>query len=122
MDLSKTKPSPISGMELLNVLFKTGFFADKTKGIALMEEIVETYKIKASKGESKYDEKTPRILITGVPVGLGSDKVVKILEESGANVVCYENCSGYKQAFQVDETTVITQQRQYFLVFESRFF
>ncbi len=92
-------------MELLNVLlFKTGFFADKEKGIALMDEIVEICKIKAAKGESEYDENTPRILLTGVPVGLGSDKVNKILEEAGANVVCYENCSGYKQAFQVDET------------------
>lgn len=104
MDLCKTKPSPITGMELLNVLFKTGFFADKEKGIALIHEIVETCQMKAERGESIYDEDTPRILLTGVPVGLGSDKIIKILEESGANVVCLENCSGYKQAFEVDES------------------
>lgn len=46
-----------------------------------------------------------RILLTGVPVGLGSDKVVRIVEQSGADVVAFENCSGYKQAFFVDEET-----------------
>jgi benzoyl-CoA reductase/2-hydroxyglutaryl-CoA dehydratase subunit BcrC/BadD/HgdB len=44
-----------------------------------------------------------RILITGVPVGIGSEKVVRIVEQSGADVVALENCSGYKQAFSVDE-------------------
>ena len=44
-----------------------------------------------------------RILLTGVPVGIGSDKVVRIVEESGADVVAFENCSGYKKTFQVDE-------------------
>jgi benzoyl-CoA reductase/2-hydroxyglutaryl-CoA dehydratase subunit BcrC/BadD/HgdB len=29
--------------------------------------------------------------------------VVKIIEQSGADVVVFENCSGYKQAFIVDE-------------------
>jgi len=45
-----------------------------------------------------------RPLLTGVPIGLGSDKVVKIVERCVANVVAFENCSGYKQTFQVDET------------------
>lgn len=44
-----------------------------------------------------------RILLSGVPVGMGSEKVVKIVEQSGADVVAFENCSGYKQAFSVDE-------------------
>ncbi|MFH2092743.1 MAG: double-cubane-cluster-containing anaerobic reductase [Pseudomonadota bacterium] len=104
MDVAKAKPSPISGMEMLEILFKTGFFADKQKGIHLINEIVEECNILIQKGESPYTGKTPRILLTGVPTGLGSDKVVKILEESGANVVAFESCSGYKQTFQVDET------------------
>ena len=48
-------------------------------------------------------QKQKRILITGVPIGIGSDKVVKIVEQCGADVVAFENCSGYKQAFQVAE-------------------
>ena len=103
MDVCKAKPSPLTGMELLEILFKTGFFADKEKGIAIMNEIADTCEALSKNNESPFKKETPRILLTGVPVGLGSDKVVKIIEESGACVVAYENCSGYKKAFQVDE-------------------
>jgi benzoyl-CoA reductase/2-hydroxyglutaryl-CoA dehydratase subunit BcrC/BadD/HgdB len=103
MDLAKTRPAPISGMDLLTIMFRTGFFADKIKGIALVNDIILEIRENALRGESAFSIRTPRILLTGVPVGIGSDKVVKILEESGANVVCFENCSGYKQAYAVDE-------------------
>jgi benzoyl-CoA reductase/2-hydroxyglutaryl-CoA dehydratase subunit BcrC/BadD/HgdB len=103
MDVAAIKPSPISGTRMLEILFKTGFFADKEKGIDLIHEITATCLQKAENRESPFTADTPRILLTGVPVGLGSDKVVKILENSGANVVAFENCSGYKQTFQVDE-------------------
>ncbi len=46
-----------------------------------------------------------RILLTGCPVGKGSDKVVRVVEELGARVVCMENCSGLKgMTLPVDET------------------
>ncbi|MFO7749278.1 MAG: double-cubane-cluster-containing anaerobic reductase [Desulfobacteraceae bacterium] len=104
MDITKAKPSPLTGMELVEILFKTGFFADKEKGIALMDEISDLCLELIEQNQSPYTEATPRILLTGVPVGLGSEKVVKIMEQCGANVVAFENCSGYKQTFQVDET------------------
>lgn len=104
MDLAKINPSPITGSELVNILFKVGFLADKKKGISLMEEIVSTYTEKSAKGQSPYTEKTPRILVSGVPLGVGSEKVVRILEETGASVVAFENCTGYKQVFDIPET------------------
>ncbi len=104
MDLARTEPSPISGMELLEIMFKTGFFADKEQGIGIMEEIIADIQARAENGLSSFTEITPRVLLTGVPIGLGCDKVVRIIEESGGNVVCFENCSGYKKTFQVDET------------------
>lgn len=46
-----------------------------------------------------------RVLVTGCPVGKGSEKVIQIIEELGARVVCMENCSGLKGMTQlVDET------------------
>ena len=38
-----------------------------------------------------------RIIVTGVPTGVGAEKVIKIIEESGAAVVYIENCAGMKQ-------------------------
>lgn len=104
MDVAKTIPSPLSGIMLLEILFKTGFFADKQKGIDLINEIVEECNRIIEQKESPYTKETPRILLTGVPTGLGSDKVVRLIEESNASVVAFESCSGYKQTFQVDET------------------
>ncbi|WP_419785888.1 double-cubane-cluster-containing anaerobic reductase [Pseudodesulfovibrio sp.] len=47
----------------------------------------------------------PRILLTGCPVGKGSEKVIRIAEELGARVVCMENCSGLKGiSLTTDET------------------
>ncbi len=111
MDIAMATPSPIKGTDLVNILFKVGFLADKEKGIALMEEIVEAY----ASIESPYTEKTPRLLISGVPLGVGSDKVVKIIEEAGGSVVGFENCTGYKQAFTVEESDdpIRTLAKQY---------
>lgn len=103
MDLNRGKQTLVSGSGLLEILFKTGFFADKEKGIALMESVVTEARRGAFIAENQGGGRRPRILLTGVPIGVGSDKVVKIIEQSGAEVVAFENCSGYKQAFAVAE-------------------
>lgn len=102
MDVNQTRPALLSGGRLLEILFKVGFLANKEKGIALMENVVDSAENGGFEKRDGGDGK--RILLTGVPVGVGSDKVVKIVEECGADVVAFENCSGYKQAFTVDET------------------
>ena len=38
----------------------------------------------------------PRVLLTGCPVGVGSEKVIRLVEEAGGCIVAMENCSGYK--------------------------
>src|SRR5699024_806791 len=46
----------------------------------------------------------PRILVTGCPLGGVRDKVLKIIEDSGADIVAFENCSGVREKMdQVDE-------------------
>jgi benzoyl-CoA reductase/2-hydroxyglutaryl-CoA dehydratase subunit BcrC/BadD/HgdB len=80
-----------------------GFLADKGKGNALMEEVVDKVSKEPFRPENPGGRRRKRIMLTGVPVGVGSDKVVKIVEKSRANVVAFENCSGYKNAFVVDE-------------------
>ena len=103
MDLGKLNPPPISGSMMLEVKFKAGFLADKAESIALMEEVARAAEEGAFEEAKKFAPTAKRILLTGVPVGMGSEKVIRIVEESGARVVAFENCSGYKQAFFVDE-------------------
>ena len=103
MDVNQARPAPLSGMDLLEILFRVGFLADKEKSIVLMLEMAELARRGVFRQGETRAANRKRILITGVPVGMGSDKVVRIVEQSGADVVALENCSGYKKAFTVDE-------------------
>lgn len=104
MDLAQRKPSPITGMELLEIGFKASFLVDKEFAVTSLEAVAKEIGERADAGEVCYKENTPRILLTGVPVGMGSHKVITLIEQSGGNVVCLDNCSGYKKArIKVDE-------------------
>jgi benzoyl-CoA reductase/2-hydroxyglutaryl-CoA dehydratase subunit BcrC/BadD/HgdB len=103
MDLAKTKPSPVTGRELLTITHKIGFFMDKRKGINLIHEFIKEIQESAQQGGSPFTREAPRILLTGVPVGLDSDKVVRLIERAGANVTCFESCGGYKSVPLIDE-------------------
>ena len=101
LDLAKRKPSPLSGMELMEIAHRASFVPDWDKATELLEDIAR--EVDAS-GESPFAASAPRILLTGVPVGLGSHKVVKLLEDCGASVVCLDNCSCYKKVrLMIDE-------------------
>ncbi|WP_418791804.1 double-cubane-cluster-containing anaerobic reductase [Phosphitispora sp. TUW77] len=103
-DVCKAKPSPLGGMDLLTVLFMRGFCHDKEQAIDMVDRLTRELKILAAGGTSPFNESTPRILLTGVPVGIGSHKVVQVIEECGGNVVCFESCGGYKAVYdRVDE-------------------
>ncbi|MDL2321394.1 2-hydroxyacyl-CoA dehydratase family protein [Desulfosarcina sp. OttesenSCG-928-B08] len=97
MDLAKRHPSPITGMELLEISFKTSFFPDKEVGIAMLVALADELDARAEKSSPATPDSAPRILMTGVPVGMGSHKVVQLAEACGGQVVCMDACSGYKK-------------------------
>lgn len=100
--IMKADPAPISGTDLMNTLVATTFNFEREKIPAQMEALIE--KIKA---EANPTEKKPRILITGCPMGGATMKVVEAVEESGAVVVGFENCSGAKSVEEnVDESNL----------------
>ncbi|KAB3534817.1 2-hydroxyacyl-CoA dehydratase [Alkaliphilus pronyensis] len=94
--LNAHKPAPISGMDMMLAQWLKGFNVDKEAGIELIERLIKEVEVQMEKGIYAFDENAPRILLTGCPIGSGSEKVLKILEESGASVVALENCTGYK--------------------------
>lgn len=96
-DVMKRKPAPITGMELLTVLHNRGFTVDKREAIELVDRLTGELTALGERGVSPFHSATPRILLTGVPVGLGSDKVVRLVEELGGSVVCFESCGAYKK-------------------------
>ncbi len=92
-NLKQRVPAPLTGLEVLTVSHNRGFYPDKEKVVTMLEEL--TAAVTANLGKNEY-KTGPRILLTGVPVGLGSEKVIQIVEELGGIVVCQENCTGYK--------------------------
>jgi len=96
-DVCRHKPAPISGIEMLTVLHNGSAALDKRANIKLVDQLTNELNQRAKEGISTLAANAPRILLTGVPVGTGSEKVVKIIEESGGQVVCFESCGGYKK-------------------------
>lgn len=93
-EVMKLDPVPIKGYDLFKVLYGSTFKFDRSlipgEVDALVEKILLEYK------EGKMEEKKPRILITGCPVGGATEKIIRAVEENGGNVVTFENCNGAK--------------------------
>jgi benzoyl-CoA reductase/2-hydroxyglutaryl-CoA dehydratase subunit BcrC/BadD/HgdB len=103
-ELNRIKPAPMTGLDMLTTIFVKGFNVDKEEGTGLINQLAEEVRSIAAQGSSPFTGDTPRILLTGCPVGVGSEKVVRLLEECGGSVVCFESCSGIKTLeYLVDE-------------------
>lgn len=105
LELGKLNPAPVSGYELSTRMDALGFQLDIEKRC---EEIARrTAQIQAD-WEENYKGKPsdrPRILVTGCPYGGVRDKIIKTVEELGADVVAFDSCSGTREKIEpVDET------------------
>ena len=90
-ELGKKEPVAMLGQDIFKVINGTTFSFDKEQIPEQMDEVIE--KINSEyEVEKKYESK-PRILITGCPIGGAAEKVIKAIEDNGAYVVAFENCS-----------------------------
>lgn len=102
--LGKLKPTPISGYDINTITESLGFEFDRKKKQQFLEGKIKEAKQRYDK-EFKGKKSGPRILITGCPTGGVREKVIKAVENFGADVVAFENCSGQKEKMLlVDET------------------
>ncbi len=89
-ELMKSESPPLTGRELL----------DMRSMISCMPKDIEHYQkaLRSLPGRKLRPAASSRVrvLLTGVPVPHGAERVVDIIEDNGGLVVCQENCSGLK--------------------------
>jgi benzoyl-CoA reductase/2-hydroxyglutaryl-CoA dehydratase subunit BcrC/BadD/HgdB len=104
-DLNRSRPALIYGKDLLVIVAQAGYRVDRMAGVTVLDRLTEEIKSMARLGYHIGNEKTPRILLTGTPLGENDDKVVSLVEECGGLVVAMEICGGYKSLdLRIDET------------------
>ncbi|MBQ6385047.1 MAG: 2-hydroxyacyl-CoA dehydratase [Lachnospiraceae bacterium] len=91
----KHDPAPVTGMEIFKVLYGSGFKFDRSVLAGELNAIAD--KIEAEYADGVMQEKKPRILLTGCPIGGATEKVIRAIEDNGGIIVGMENCTGAKQ-------------------------
>jgi benzoyl-CoA reductase/2-hydroxyglutaryl-CoA dehydratase subunit BcrC/BadD/HgdB len=99
-DLMTAEPPPLTGRQLLDFQsIISGVEAD----LQQYERAVQGY-AQAKAGAQVTNRQSPitnspspvRVLLTGVPLVHGAERVLELIEGTGAVVVCMENCTGLK--------------------------
>lgn len=104
-DCMKLDPVPMMGQDLLKVLWARNFVFDRQDLLKRVRQLIGELQEAGQKQQGPFPQGAKRIVVTGVPTGIGSEKVIKIIEDAGAAVVYLDNCSGMKQFVTlVDET------------------
>lgn len=105
LELGKLNPAPLSGYEMGTRLDGLGFNFDIEDRCAVIEaRTKEVYEDWKKNYEGKPSDR-PRLLVTGCPNSGVRDKIIKVVEELGADVVAFDCCNGTREKVEpVDET------------------
>lgn len=105
-ELGKLNPVPVSGYDINTTMEAIEFRFDREKAYEEISQRTEELKEKYEKELKGKKANRPRILITGCPTGGVRHKVVKQIEDLGADVVAFENCSGPKEKRDMADETI----------------
>jgi benzoyl-CoA reductase/2-hydroxyglutaryl-CoA dehydratase subunit BcrC/BadD/HgdB len=96
--LMKSPSPPLTGRQLLD-------FKSSISGIeADFEQYAEAIRTLESAKPDDRENSAVRVLLTGVPMVHGAERVLDIIESCGGLVVCMDNCTGLKPILEdVDE-------------------
>ena len=106
LELGKLNPAPLSGYEMGTRLDALSFNPDIEERCRLIEERTEEV---LRDWEANYKGKKsgrPRILVTGCPNGGVRDKIIKTVEELGADVVAFDSCNGIREKIEPVDTAL----------------
>jgi benzoyl-CoA reductase/2-hydroxyglutaryl-CoA dehydratase subunit BcrC/BadD/HgdB len=105
IEFAALKPPVISWQEIYDFTFLSQGASGKEMELILTEAIKKLEEREAS-GDIHGLVGSPRVLVTGCPVGGDAQKVFNIIEESGGVIVALDSCSGFKPfAADIEENT-----------------
>lgn len=90
----KQHPPPIMGLDLVGLSTKMGYAVDRNDYAEKIEAMLAALQQRIAENKIACEPGRPRILWTGLGNSLGCDKVLRLVEECGAVVVCQEGCGG----------------------------
>lgn len=98
-EFMKSESPPLTGRQLLD-------FKSSISGIdADFEQYTKAIKLLKNRKAGSGTNSAVRVLMTGVPMVHGAERVLDIIESHGGLVVCMDNCTGLKPILEdVDET------------------
>jgi benzoyl-CoA reductase/2-hydroxyglutaryl-CoA dehydratase subunit BcrC/BadD/HgdB len=103
-EMMKTDDSPLTGRQLLQ--YKSSI-SGICEDLAQYMRALDVYGAggAGSCGDARPTKRKVRVLMTGVPMAHGAERVMEIIESYGGLVVCTDNCTGLKPILDdVDET------------------
>lgn len=105
LELGKLDPAPMSGYEMGTRLDAGSFSFDLDQRCRLVEE--RTAEILADWEANRKGKPSlkPRLLVTGCPNAGVREKVIRAVEEMGADIVAFDTCNGMRDKVElVDES------------------
>jgi benzoyl-CoA reductase/2-hydroxyglutaryl-CoA dehydratase subunit BcrC/BadD/HgdB len=98
--LMKADNPPLTGRQLFD-------FKSSISGLpADLEQYQKAYDLLSKETSCREPDRRVRVLMTGVPMAHGAERVLDIVETHGGLVVCQENCTGLKPILEdVDPNT-----------------
>ena len=94
-DFAALTPTPVSWLELYDLTY-LGQASTTKDMIDLLNDCVAKLEKRVAEGVYHGEKDSPRVLVTGCPVGGDATKVFKIIEEAGGVVVVLDSCTGMK--------------------------
>jgi len=93
--LWRAQPGALRNAEVYSVLANFGYRLDQAKALEDIYVLIQVLKNEPQEAYPKQPN-SPRILLTGCPLGEKLDSMINIVEGVGGELVCIENCDWLK--------------------------
>ncbi|MCX6227539.1 MAG: double-cubane-cluster-containing anaerobic reductase [Bacteroidia bacterium] len=94
-DFAALTPTPLSWLEIYDLTY-LGQAATTQDMLGILNDCVAKLEKRVAEGVYHGEKDSPRVLVTGCPVGGDATKVFKIIEEAGGVIVVLDSCTGMK--------------------------